>query len=180
MPAVASANAGVPMILITFPLMAIALVPIALIESAIVSARLGQSFGASLKVVGLANALSTLVGLPVTWLTLVAAQLLTGGSGAYGIESIRSKFLAVTWQAPWLIPYEAHLYWMVPAACLTLLIPFFLASYQIEYRVVARLMRGNTKAAVARAMFRANLVSYSLLFLADIAWLTYAVLHARN
>jgi hypothetical protein len=177
-PGMAWANAGVPMIVITFPLMAVALVPIVLIEAAVISARLGRPLGSCLKSVGIANALSTLVGLPLTWLGLVAAQVLTGGSGAYGIESIQSRLLAVTWQAPWLIPYEAHLYWMVPAACLTLLVPFFYVSYHIEYRAVARFVRTSARDAIARAMLRANLVSYAGLLLANGAWLAYALLAA--
>jgi hypothetical protein len=64
----------------------------------------------------------------------------TGGGSAHGLRTLSAKLLAVTWQSPWLIPYEDDLVWMVPAAALCLLVPFFFASVYIEYQVARRVL----------------------------------------
>ncbi len=51
------------------------------------------------------------------------------------------KVIAVTWQAPWLIPYESDFHWMMPVAGLVLLIPFFFVSWWSEYFVARKMIR---------------------------------------
>ena len=86
-------------------------------------------------------------------------QMTTGGGSAYGINTSARKLLAATWQAPWLVPYETDLYWMLPVASLVLLIPFFFASYFVEAPIVARMERGYSQSAVRSAVFRSKTVS---------------------
>ncbi|MBI3353090.1 MAG: hypothetical protein HY036_10995 [Nitrospirae bacterium] len=153
----AYADAGVPMIFITFPSMLIALIPIIIIESIVMSRYLSLATGRSLKAASIGNIVSTVIGIPLTWLLLVILQLLTGGGSAYGLNGPFKKFLAITWQAPWLIPYESELYWMIPAATLILLVPFFFASWLIEYKVEKRLLSDIAADRVNRAVRDANL-----------------------
>ncbi len=173
-PCLAEANIGVPMIFITIPGMLIALFPVILIESLVIAKQLAISFKSSIKAAALGNVISTIVGIPITWVILVAIQIGTGGDSSYGINSPLKKFLAVTWQAPWLIPYEEELYWMIPAATLFLIVPFFFASWWIEYRVERKFINDIESARINRAVRNANLASYGMLALIVLGFLLTA------
>ncbi len=174
---VARADAGVPMLFLTLPAMLIALIPIIVVEAIVLGRRLGSSTVSRLKSVAIANMASTVVGLPLTWAALVALQLVTGGGASYGLATPAQKLLAVTWQAPWLIPYEKDLYWMLPAASIVLLVPFFFTSYFVEAPIVTRLEAAYARAQVRAAVLRANIYSYSLLALFTLGWLLWALQH---
>ena len=165
------------MLFLTLPAMIIALVPVIAVESIVVGRLLGTTAISKAKSVAIANVASTLIGLPLTWVALVAVQLVSGGGSAYGLVTPTQKLLAVTWQAPWLIPYEGDLYWMVPAASLFLLVPFFFASYFVEALIVVGLNNKLPRVQVRSAVFRANIVSYLLLAIFTLGWLVLAVLH---
>ena len=162
----ACADAGVPMIFITLPGMGLALVPVILVEGYALYKQLHLSGRVALKASSFANVASTVIGIPLTWVALVAVQLVTGGGRAYGLDTAFHRFLAVTWQAPWLIPYEEDLRWMIPAATLTLLVPFFFVSWWIEYRVVRWTLKTSDRTPVFLAVRNANLISYGLLAIA--------------
>jgi len=100
----------------------------------------------------------------------------TMGSRAYGINSIFKKFLAVTWQAPWLIPYEKELYWMVPSASLVLLIPFFFASWKVELWIMEKFFPEIKVSELKNAEWKMNIFSYSFLAMCNVIWLIYSVL----
>ena len=159
------ANIGVPMIFVTLPAMIVALVPIILVEGYVLSIQLAISGRMAIKACSIANVASTVVGTPLTWLVLVVVQSSSGGGKAYGLDSYLHKFLAVTWQAPWLIPYRSDTGWMVPAAILTLLIPFFFVSWWIEYEIVRRTVDNTHLVGLSSAVRNANLASYGLLAL---------------
>ena len=116
----------------------------------------------AIKASSIANVATTVVGIPLAWLALVVVQLATGGGSAYGLETYLHKFLAVTWQAPWLV-YTDN--WMFPAATLTLLVPFFFVSWWIEYEIVKRTVVSFHPSGLSSAVRNANLVSYGLLAL---------------
>lgn len=162
-PCIAYANAGVPMLFLAMPAFLISLVPIIAIETLYISKGLTLTLGQSLKTVSISNAVSTIIGIPITWFILVLVQMVTGGGGAYGINSVMGKVLAVTWQAPWLIPYEDDLNWMIPVAGLVLLIPFFFASWWSEYFVSKKLNKTLPPLIVRGKVRNANLITYSLL-----------------
>jgi hypothetical protein len=173
----ANANTGVPMLFLTLPAMLIALVPIIVLEAIVIGRLLGSSAIARAKSVVVSNVASTVVGLPLTWGVLVALQMVSGGGSSYGIATPIQKFLAVTWQAPWLIPYERDLYWMLPAASLVLLIPFCFTSYFVEAPIVSRLEPGYSRACVRSAVLRANLFSYLILAAITLVWLLSSIQH---
>ena len=174
-PTLAHANTGVPMIFLTCPAMLVGLVPIIVIEAYVLSMRLGLSLGAAAKVASVTNAASTLIGIPVAWILLVLLQMFTGGGNAYGIETAWKKFLAVTWQAPWLVPYEEDLGWMVPSAGLTLLVPFFFASWFIEYHVAKLFLGGLGQQSVKDSLLLANLATYGILAILALGFLAISL-----
>ena len=164
-PGVAQANAGVPMIFLVMPAMVISLVPIVIVEALYLAHTMRLTGKAAGKASAIANLVSTLVGIPLTWLGLVAGQLITGGDTAHGLGTLPDKLLAVTWQAPWLIPYESELGWMIPAAGLMLLGPFFLVSWWTEYLVARRMLVDIEARLLKKAVRNANLLTYGLLTL---------------
>ena len=138
---------------------------------------LGLTQRVAFKVSAWANLLTTFVGAPLTWVILTVLEGVTGGGRAYGIDTPAKKLLAVTWQAPWLIPYEAdhNLYWMVPAAMMWLLVPTFFMSWWLEYLAAARMLRDADRTRLKSAMFRANLLSYAFLELCALGWLLFEI-----
>ncbi len=63
----AHANMGVPMLTLVWPVMAMALVPIIIIESIVLVMGFGMTAWHSAWVVTVANLVSTVIGIPVTW-----------------------------------------------------------------------------------------------------------------
>jgi hypothetical protein len=152
-PSAAFANVGVPMIGVTLVGMVFALAPIIIIEKYVLASWLGLSLWHSTWVMFSANLVSTLIGIPVTWFLLLLAQISTWDGVPLGIETISKKFLAVTWQAPWLVPYDDDLHWMIPAAALVLLVPFFFASWLVEYWVSYYLLYEGPSEQLSEAVF---------------------------
>jgi hypothetical protein len=185
----AKADAGVPMLFITWPGMLLALIPVVFIEAWIMRPRLELTSGKALKLAAIANLVSTVVGIPLTWMVLAGLEMLsTGGGMAYGLSTPWQRILSVTVQAPWLVPYESDLYWMVPAATLALLPAYFLASWGIEYAVIRMLLRIPVSSIfetertlspgrpVRRAVLFANLGSYTILAVLTLLWLGIAIM----
>lgn len=170
-PGVAQANAGLPMIILVMPALTLSIIPIIIIEATYISRQLALRNAKATIVVTMSNLASTVVGVPLTWLILVVIQVGTGGGSAYGLDSALGVVLAVTWQAPWLIPYGPDLDWMIPVAGLVLLIPFFFVSWWLEYYVTAKMLTDIEKSVINHAVRNANLITYGLLALWPIVFL---------
>lgn len=173
LPGLAQANAGVPMLFLVMPVFGIALVPIIIVESIYLSKRLLLTRASAAKIVTTSNLVSTIVGIPLTWLLLVVVQMATGGGGAYGVDTAIGKVLAVTWQAPWLIPYEQEMDWMLPVAGIVLLIPFFFASWWSEYFVSRKMLLSHSNHEIKVTVRNANLISYNLLAIWPLSMLLF-------
>ncbi len=162
-PGVASANAGVPMIFLAMPALGLSIIPIIIIEAMFLSKKLELTTSSAFKTTTISNLVSTIVGIPLTWLLLVLIQMLAGGGGAYGLDTTLGKVLSVTLQAAWLIPYESDLHWMIPVAGLVLLVPFFFASWWSEYFVTKKMLKEHSAQRVKIAVRNANIITYILL-----------------
>lgn len=162
-PGEALANAGVPMIILAMPALGLSIIPIILIEAIYLGKKLQLNFSSAAKTTTISNLVSTLVGVPLTWLILVIVQMLAGGGGAFGLDTTLGKVLSVTLQAPWLIPYESDLHWMIPVAGLVLLIPFFFASWWSEYLVSKKILKDQPAKSVKIEVRNANILTYTLL-----------------
>ena len=170
LPVMVQANAGVPMIILIMPALGFSLIPIILIEAFYLRRRLSLSTASALKTTTLSNLVSTLVGVPLTWLILVSVQMLLGGGGAFGLDTVWDKLLSVTLQSGWLIPYQSDMHWMIPAAGLFLLLPFFLASWWSEYLVSRWLLKTTPCNELKTSVRNANLITYTLLALWPIGY----------
>lgn len=161
MPSVALANAGVPVLFLFTSVFAFSLIPIILIESFYLAKKLQLTGWQALRDTTLANLFSTLIGIPVTSVFLVFLQMLLGGSGAFGMGTMRDRIFSVTLQA--LIPYEAELHWMIPVAGLVLLVPFFFVSWVTEYWLLAQRLPTVSPDKLKQSVRNANLITYGLL-----------------
>lgn len=170
-PGVASANAGVPMLGIALPGFGLMLLPIIALETGVIARSLRMAPRAVVWPVALSNLASTLLGIPLTWALLVLLQMVTGGGGAIGMGTIAGRIIAVTWQAPWMMPYESDLYWMIPTALLVLLVPFFFASWFMEYGVSRLMLRASAGKPLFRAVRTANIASYAMLVVVVLVYL---------
>lgn len=174
------ANIGVPMIALEWPAALLLLLPVILVEAAWMQKRLGLAFGQAFSGALWANLASTLLGIPLSWVAMLAVALLTTGGTAHGMETVGQRVIAVGLQAAWLVPYEEALYWMVPAAMTVLLLPAFLVSVLIERFVYIRKWRQLDRALVAAATWQANALSYVILLVVCLAWLVGSVLNHRT
>ena len=160
----AYANAALPLVFLSLPGMALALVPVVAMESYVLMKILGLSMGSGLSVVFVANVVSTIVGLPVTWLLLLPLARLP-----------QHKIPGVLW---FMLLYGVKKYpkdWMVPAASLLLLIPYFFVSWFIENKIAMRMLDGFEPQNLSYGVLVGNLVSYGILALIVLGWLIWEI-----
>ncbi len=175
-PSLAYANAGVPMIFLTFPAMLIALLPIILIESFVINREIAISIKKAIVPCSVANAISTIAGFPLAWGLLLGFELLTtGGSCGPGFETLTSSILTAVLESAWLCPWEDQLYWMIPVAFINCLIVAFFISVFTEYFVMKKMLVGQESATVKKVAYKANIVSYSLLVVLNIVYLGFVI-----
>ncbi|HEY5548391.1 MAG TPA: hypothetical protein VIL17_02205 [Coriobacteriia bacterium] len=175
-PALAYANAGLPMLAIAWPLSWAALIPIVVIEAVVGRRMAALTWGRALLATAAANIVSTFVGIPLTWGALLAVQFVVpnGGGAALSIDTFLGKVFAVTVQAPWLLPWEADLHWMVPAALLFML-PFFGVVSVYTERPILRWIAKCDKDVARAWSWRANLTTYGIMITAVLVWLVVAL-----
>ena len=171
------ADAGVPMLFVQTPALAVTLPVVILIEALICANSLRvpkkNAFGAAT----VANLVSTLVGFPVLWFALVLFQGLIGGGGVPKLTEPWLSIYSVTAQVAWLIPYEKKLYWMVPTAMLVLLVPTFFMSVPVERFFYRRMLRKLAPDAdFSKLSWQVNLASYGFLALSGFVLLASALL----
>jgi hypothetical protein len=180
------ADAGIPMILLTWPAMMILLVPIILIEGFLCRKWLGLKTWQAVKTNTVSNLASTIIGIPIAWAIMLAVEFAT-----FGTMSLVDKIHPIQdWHSPianviffllgsaWVAPTEGRDRWLVPSATLVLLVPFFFVSYWIEYRVVRRMVGrpdgeepNLSYPRIRTAVRNANLVTYAAIFPAVSEWL---------
>jgi hypothetical protein len=158
------ANAGVPMLFVQMPLLLLALPVVIAIEAALCRRWLGVSWKKAWRATAKANVISTVAGFPIMWIALVILQMVVGGGRFPHLREPWFSVYTVTVQAAWLLPIEARLYWMVPTACIVLMIPAFFVTVFIEKRVYGKAL-GQTRGpmGVAGATWRMHGITYGLL-----------------
>jgi hypothetical protein len=188
-PAPLFADAGIPMIILTWPAMVALLIPVIVIEGLLCKKWLGLKTWQAIKTNAVSNVASTIIGIPVAWAVMLAIEFGTMGlvgesSALQNWHSPIANVIFFLFSSAWLNPDLGERAWFIPAALLVLLIPFFFASYWIEYLVVRRMVGmpgGEPNLAHPRvrvAVRNANLVTYGAMFVGTSIWL--AVLLRRH
>ncbi|MGC3970007.1 MAG: hypothetical protein QM775_22580 [Pirellulales bacterium] len=165
------ANVGLPMLFWQMPVATIVFFPIVLVESLIALRIFKQRFVPIFLRMSAANALSTFVGVPVAWIGMLMVNFATAGGRWDGYSTPLKAFKSVVLQASWLAPHEEQMIWLVPAATLVLLVPYFLASVFIERWLLRQLFPDLETGRVSRAAWIANVVSYGGLAAYTAFWL---------
>jgi hypothetical protein len=169
------ADVGLPMIFFQFPALLLALGPIIFIESHVASRILHTTTRQASSGIGLANCVSTFVGIPLAWAAMFVLELITTGGSGYGFATPGDAFRSTILQAAWLGSYENQLNWLIPTATLVLLVPYFFASVFVERLVLVRVWKTQPADKVRTANWRANLASYALLAIVTVIWLCLAL-----
>ncbi len=193
---------GLPMIFPSLLLMAVALVPVILVEALFIKAFLRTNFKQIAVPVSVANLVSTFIGIPVTWFLLTILEFVT--VDVFGALTDRniwgSRTFSVTVGAPWVVPGHNDEQWIILGAMLFLLIPYGIISWWVEFKIVQGMLLsknndaskpeeeryqlvaetnvGATPRQIKRAVGVANLVSYCLL--AVFVILTFAFRNSMN
>jgi len=169
------ANAGVPMLALQLPILAALLVPIIVLEAVVIAKWLQRTWRQGLRLSAVANVVSTLVGIPLTWGVLFGLQIVISGAEGYSLSTLPGRLYSAVVQAPWLLPHPQGLEWLIPAANLVLLPFYFLASVYSERWVLRRSRHALSPGEARLASWLANAASYALLLVGSIVWFVRSV-----
>jgi hypothetical protein len=157
------ANIGLPMVMVFLPPAWLALVPIIIIESAYGVWRFKLPARRAFAAQAIANCVSTLIGIPVTWLVLVLIEWVVFERAVRVTPEPVLAVLSPIVGAAWLGPGAEEKLWMMVLAVATLTIAFYLMSVVTEGFVVARFFRDTPRKLIRLWTFQANAISYALL-----------------
>ena len=169
------------MLFVQMPLLLMTLPVIIAVEAWLCRRWLAASWRQAWKWSSIANIVSTLVGFPILWIALVVAQMVVGGGGVPKLSEPWFSVYTVTVQAAWLLPFEDRLYWMIPTACMILLIPAFFVTVFIERWIYRKAFRETQELpGVSRATWKMHLVSYGLLAVAGLCLLGTSITNHKS
>lgn len=163
------ANAGIPMLALSWPVQWFAFIPVVAGEAAVAAKTLHLGYRSLLKPIAIANIWSTLVGVPIAWFVL----LLIEGAGAamlsilpeHVADSTAFRYATFPLFAAWIggsSPLE------LKGAFLVLMAAFCWVSIAVEYRVLQRYTPPTAQPLLRRSVKEANIVSYVLLSAATV------------
>ncbi len=151
------------MLALHLPAMLVLLAPICIIEYFVASRALNQPRLWVANGVFWANAATTLLGIPLTWLAMLGLELATIGPETQSHDSLPGLLTSLVLQAAWLDVPKPGLEWMVPASTLVLLVPYFFVSVYTERTVLSYLLNKSPRPTIDRVCRVANLTTYGVL-----------------
>jgi hypothetical protein len=190
-PLLVLADAGIPMIFVTWPAMVIALVPVIALEALLIRKRVPYEPWPIVRATAAANLVSTILGIPLTWLALVAFEMVVSLAlslkpGIHNWHGPVARAIGFVFSAAWLPPFGITRS-SIPLAALVLLVPFYFVSVWSERLVMKRMLRvtteevapegGVSKTQLWRAVRDANLLSYGFLVTLTCGWLIWESVH---
>jgi len=157
---------GVPIIFITLPAMVLAFIPICLVEAFVYKKSLGVHYRIALKPSFISNLVSTIIGLPVSWLLL----FIIGIGSSPVLPVLKNKFLHAifrrisesAWKSAWIGGQDPQEFFSAVTICL---LASYFASVFIEYQIVKKLFKAIDKNEIKRSTWKANWVTYHALFI---------------
>lgn len=180
-PSCARADAGIPMISVSYPIVVGLLVFVILIEAAYFRSRVRASWRSALLRLGIANLFTTLLGFPITWVVMFVLEM-----GTWTVLDLLtqrypelSRFIDTPAGHVLLFPVTAasidptDSVFVAGGAFLVLLVPSFFLSAWLEAKWVVRKGWEGDAQAARSAVWRANLWSYLFLAVAGFAIISY-------
>ena len=182
-PLLVLADAGIPMIAVTFPAMVVALVPVIAMEALLIRQRVVYKPWPIFRATAAANLVSTIVGIPLTWLALVACEMAVPEIHWHGpVARVIGFVFTAAWLPPSGTPSSS-----IPLAALVLLVPFFFVSVWSEWLVMKNMLPVSaaevapegevSKRQLWRAVRDANFLSYGFLVALTCTWLIWDSMH---
>ncbi|MBI3996760.1 MAG: hypothetical protein HY352_03800 [Candidatus Omnitrophica bacterium] len=174
-PSVVYANAPVPMIAVTFPMMWAVLLPIILIEAAVYRSSFSTSYKRAVIPSVVSNLASTVAGFPFAWVLLFAVQVVfwlvvfglekVGAVSSDWTNGVLGDVLMIVFSGGWILPGGRDwTYRWVPVGAMIGLIPAYFLTVAIEVRVLRRFFKEMGQPEIRQAVRRANKLTYGLLF----------------
>lgn len=172
------ANAGISMICCISPGFWLLLPAVIVLEAILALVVLRKGVWKAVKIAALANAFSTLVGVPVRWLLglllydvadhfahqIIAVMRSTNPDTTWASGTFIQKFAVTVFIAPMgLAPDGVREFW-IRLSWGVLLVPFFLLSVCLERWVAVKLLKKEERKRVWLWAFLANATSYALIF----------------
>ena len=180
----ARADMGVPMLAYVWPLSWVLLLPIILTEAVIAWRFLHVPFWTGLKIAGWSNLLSTVVGIPVTWVLLLILEIVVGGALGWALNwagaTTLSRVIATVLTAPWLLPQYPERSSEFLIAGLLLCLPLFLMSVWCEGTFARRFLASAERTQAVAWAWRANSVSYVFVVGALVVFLLQSLAFERK
>ncbi|MDP3997794.1 MAG: hypothetical protein Q8P73_04825 [bacterium] len=168
-PSLAFADVGIPMIVYTWPAMILALIPVVLIEAYVISDLLRVGFKKTVIPSSVANIVTTVVGIPLSWgLLFVFGLLIMLFGSSFDISSIRQGIVSVLVIASWVAPMGGQTFWFTFYSLVTSFVVAFLVSVLMEYWILRLFFRGADKKLVKKTVWIANAASYALLIVSSL------------
>jgi hypothetical protein len=164
------------MLFLAWPAQWIAFLPVVLIETALVAAALRAPYSQQLWPVVKANLLSTLVGVPLAWLAMLALE---AGVAAFAFGLLPESATNAPWVQVVLFPLMSAWIggsnlWEFEVAFLVLAVPFCVVSVLVEHRFLRRLVPHSEVGTLRRALWRGNVLTYVLLCLGVVVVLLWS------
>lgn len=182
----ARADAGVPMLPLSYPVILIFLALVILIETIYVRRKLNSAWWKTLRGTAIANGITMLVGYPFMWLIYFLLELALFSALAFAskplhLASLPNNFamrlIGVILAAAWMGPWSGSENWPVLVAFVTLLIPSFFISGWFEAKFLSRQRWFGTDSLSKKAVWQANALSYIFLAVAGCLLLDYQLTH---
>jgi hypothetical protein len=158
------ANAGIPMLALSWPVQWLAFIPVVAGEAAITAKALQLGYWSSLKPIAIANLWSTLVGIPIAWFVLLLIEVAGGAMLSIMPEHVAGspafRYAIFPLFAAWIggsSPLE------LKAAFLVLMAVFCWVSIAVEHRVLQHYTSPAAQPLLRRCVKEANIASYVLL-----------------
>lgn len=163
----AFANVGLPTIIFVWPISWLLLLLVVPIEARVATRILNIPFKKGLGIATRANIISTIAGIPITWLLLVVVELLVGGghrSTSGELMSTGEQIYHALIEGPWMVADIWAPDWAIPLSIFVMNIPFFFMSVFVEKLAVARYIDNEcTAELLEKWSWEANLLSYTLI-----------------
>ena len=160
LPNSAQADIGLPMLAIVWPGSWILILPIIILEALIAKRILNSNWGLAFKISGAANAVSTIVGIPITWFALALIFWLLGIFAFYlPLPESMQVAIMIPFYTLWLPPIVEKHIWLIPLSATILCLPFFFASFILEKMVAGKLASELPKGTIRIWALKSNLYS---------------------
>jgi len=159
------------MLPLAYPILLGMLVFVVVIEAAYLCLKLRTPLWPTVRSVGIANAVTTVLGFPLVWIIYVVLEFtlfsvlsfsgLLDHLGKFP-DTLIGRIILVVLAAAWMGP-ETKSNWPVLLAFLVLLVPAFFLSAYVEAWILNRGGRLNLNRDTTRTIWQANVLSYVVL-----------------